>query len=131
MSDIVIIDTNILVSGLLSPYGNPAVIIRMIVSKTLRVVLESRIFYEYQIVLSRPRFQFSPDDVQALLSFLKIEGLWIVPPPVLVTLPDPSNLPFIELSYHTHAPVITGNTKHFPDDIIVMTPAEFLEGMKR
>ena len=131
MSDIVIIDTNILVSGLLSPYGNPAVIIRMIVFKTLRVVLESRIFYEYQIVLSRPRFQFSPDGVQALLSFLKIEGLWIVPPPVLVTLPDPSNHPFIELSYHTHAPVITGNAKHFPDDIIVMTPAEFLEGMKR
>lgn len=131
MNNIVIIDTNVLVSGLLSPYGNPAIIVRMIVSKTIHVVLDSRVFREYQVFLSRPKFQFPPRDIQALLSFLKTDGLWILPSPVLVNLPDPADLPFIELAYHTHAPVITGNVKHFPDDIIVMTPAEYLDGMKR
>ena len=130
MSNIVIIDTNVLVSGLLSPKENPAVIIRVVVSKTLRVVLDSRVYREYQVVLSRPRFQFPPDDIHALLSFLKTEGLWILPPPLLYSLPDPSDLPFIELSYHTHAPVITGNIKHFPESIIAMTPAEFLKRMR-
>lgn len=127
----VIIDTNILVSGLLNPYGNPAVIIRMVVSNTLRIVLDTRVYHEYQVVLRRPRFRFAPDDVQALLTFFKTGGMWIVPPPVFISLPDPSDLPFIELSYYSHAPVITGNTKHFPDDITVLTPSEFLERIKR
>jgi putative PIN family toxin of toxin-antitoxin system len=125
------ISTNILGSGLLSPYGKPAAIIRMIVSKRIRVILDTRVFREYQVVLSRPRFNFPPEDIMALLSFLKAEGSWIIPPPVHIQLPDPSDLPFIELSYHTHAPVITGNSKHFPADIVALTPVEFLEVMNQ
>ncbi|KAF5091524.1 PIN domain protein [anaerobic digester metagenome] len=126
----IIIDTNVLVSGLISPFGNPAMIIRLVVSKMVKVILDIRVFHEYQIVLNRPRFQFSPDDVQALLSFLKTEGIWIIPPPVFISLPDPSDLPFIELSYHTNAPIITGNTKHFPDNSIIMTPSEFIDKIR-
>ncbi|WP_449572574.1 hypothetical protein [Methanospirillum sp.] len=50
------------------------------------------------MVLKRPRFGFSPDDVNALLSFFKHDGLWIVPPPILKNLPDPSDRPFYELA---------------------------------
>jgi putative PIN family toxin of toxin-antitoxin system len=79
MNDIIVIDTNVLVSGLLNPQGNPATIIRMIIARTIRTILDSRIFHEYDVVLKRPRFGFSPDDVNALLSFFKQIGLWIVP----------------------------------------------------
>jgi putative PIN family toxin of toxin-antitoxin system len=127
MNNLVIIDTNVLVSGLLNPNGKPAVIIRMMITNFLLIVLDNRIFQEYRVVLSRTKFQFSPDDIEPLLSFFKTNGLWILPPPMLLHLPDPSDLPFIELAHHTHAPVITGNRKHFPDDIIVMTPSEFLQ----
>ncbi len=44
---------------------------------------------------------------------------------------DPSDLPFIELSLHTHAPIITGNVKHFPSELTVLTPADFLNEFKK
>lgn len=117
----------ILVSGLLNPHGNPPTIIRMIIARKVRIILDSRDFHEYDVVLKRPRFGFSPNDVNSLLSFFKLDGLWIVPPPVLKNLPDPSNRSFYELAYHSRVPLITGNTKHFPDDIMVMTPTEFVK----
>lgn len=43
---------------------------------------------------------------------------------------NPTDLPFIELANYIHAPVLTGNVKQFPDDIVVMTPAMFLESVK-
>lgn len=130
MNDIIVIDTHVLVSGLLSPQGNPVTIIRMILARNVQIILDSRVFHEYGEVLKRPRFGLSPDDVNALLSFFKHEGLWIVPSPVLKNLPDPSDRPFYELAVHSRVPLITGNTKHFPDDIMVMTPAEFIKSKK-
>ena len=126
MPELIILDTNILVSSLLSPQGNPSLIIRMILSQSLQIVLDRRVFHEYQIVLARPKFQFDKTRREELLTFFKYEGLWITPKPVIINLPDPSDLPFIELSLHTHAPVITGNTKHFPHDLKILTPADFI-----
>ena len=131
MNDIVVLDTNVLVSGLISPHGNPATIIRMILAKKVRIILDSRVFQEYESVLKRPKVGFSPDDIQALLSFFKHEGMWIVPPPVLNNLPDPSDRPFFELAHHTIVPLITGNVRHFPEGIIAITPAEYIGKLKK
>ena len=128
MNNYVIIDTNVLISALLSPYGNPATILKLVTSQTLHPIVETRIYQEYQNVLSRPRFKFSAEDIQAVLILFKNEGLWIVPPPILDDVPDPSDLPFIELAYHTRAPVITGDAKHFPDDILVLNRENYLKG---
>jgi uncharacterized protein len=131
MGDLVVVDTNILVSALLSPYGNPATILRLILSGSLRIVLDSRVFQEYCSVLSRPKFSFTREQRDDILMFLKTEGFWIVPSPVFLDLPDPFDLPFIELSYHTGAPVITGNIRHFPSDSNVITPTDFLIRYKK
>lgn len=58
MNDIVVLDTNVLVSGLISPHGNPATIIRMILAKKVRIILDSRVFQEYESVLKRPKVGF-------------------------------------------------------------------------
>ncbi|MFH0968489.1 MAG: putative toxin-antitoxin system toxin component, PIN family [Methanobacteriota archaeon] len=126
MADLIIVDTNVLVSALLSPRGNPSLILRMILSESLRIVLDRRVYQEYRVVLSRPKFSFDEVRREALLTFLKNEGFWITPKPVFLEISDPSDLPFIELSLHTHAPVITGNTKHYPCDLNILTPAEFI-----
>lgn len=131
MNDFIVIDTNVLVSGLINPHGNPATIIRMVITKKVRIILDSRVFHEYESVLKRPRFGFCPDDIQALLLFFKHEGMWIVPPPVLNNLPDPSDRPFFELAYHSKVPLITGNVRHFPEGIIVVTPAKYIEKLKK
>jgi hypothetical protein len=45
-------------------------------------------------------------------------------------IPDPGDLPFIEVSRHANVPVVTGNFRHFRDKgVAVMTPAQFLSEM--
>ncbi|GHU65712.1 hypothetical protein AGMMS49983_13900 [Clostridia bacterium] len=56
MTDIIVVlDTNILVSALLSPLGNPAKIYRMFLTENLKVAYSSEIISEYKDVLFRPR----------------------------------------------------------------------------
>ncbi len=54
----IVLDTNVLVSGLLTPYGAAAEIVRLIASGVLSVCYDTRILLEYQEVLARPKFQF-------------------------------------------------------------------------
>jgi len=39
----------------------------MIISKRIRVILDTRVFHEYEVVLSRPGFNFPPEDILALI----------------------------------------------------------------
>ncbi|HXL73081.1 MAG TPA: putative toxin-antitoxin system toxin component, PIN family, partial [bacterium] len=63
---IVVLDTNVLVSGLLSPYGPPGEIVRMVSSRALSLCFDARIISEYAEVLTRPKFPFRRDAVEAL-----------------------------------------------------------------
>ena len=49
----VVLDTNVLVSGLLSPYGSPGEIVRRLAAGELTPCLEVRILVEYREVLLR------------------------------------------------------------------------------
>lgn len=51
----VVLDTNIFVSALISPMGNPAKIYRMFFTGAISLVYSADIFEEYQDVLHRPR----------------------------------------------------------------------------
>lgn len=123
----IILDTNVLVSGMLSSRGAPAGILNLIVNGSVIVVLDTRIFDEYADVLGRKKFGFPDDAVQEILTFFRREGLFTTPRPVTCTLPDPGDLPFIEVSLHTRVPIVTGNARHFKGSgAVVLTPAEFL-----
>ncbi|MBE0618826.1 MAG: putative toxin-antitoxin system toxin component, PIN family, partial [Proteobacteria bacterium] len=58
---IIVLDTNVLVAGLLSPFGPPGQIARMVSSEDLHLCVDARILSEYAEVLRRPRFGFAPD----------------------------------------------------------------------
>jgi putative PIN family toxin of toxin-antitoxin system len=123
----IVLDTNVLVSGLLSSRGAPAGILNLVVNGNVTLVLDTRIFDEYADVLGREKFGFPSDAVQEILTFIRREGLFTTPQPVSCRTPDPGDVPFIEVSLHTGALVVTGNTRHFRGSgTIVMTPAEFL-----
>ncbi len=53
----------------------------------------------------------------------------VSPSPLKTKLPDPSDLPFLEVAASEGVPIITGNKKHFESaaGIKIFTPAEFLE----
>jgi len=123
----IVLDTNVLVSGLLSSRGAPAGILNLVVNGNPVLVLDTRIFDEYTNVLGRKKFCFPPDAVQEILAFIRREGRFTLPRPVTCRIPDPGDLPFIEVSLHAGVPVVTGNTRHFKGSgAVVMTPAEFL-----
>lgn len=128
----VVVDTNVLVAGLLSPFGPPGEIVRMIASGAVRVCLDARILTEYADVLGRPKFQFEAEQVQTLLEQIRMDGLSVAGTPLASRLPDRTDEPFLETALAGDAAcLITGNSKHFPatkrQGMIVLSPAEFLD----
>jgi putative PIN family toxin of toxin-antitoxin system len=128
----VVLDTNVLVSGLLSPFGTPARVLDLLTSGLLIPLFDDRILQEYTEVLARPRFGFAADDVSTLLTYLRMHGELVVAPPLDVDLPDPADLPFLEVAAAAGArAVVTGNARHFlarrgAHDAEVWSPAELL-----
>ena len=131
---IVVVDTNVLVSGLLSPHGAPARVIDLLTTGDLRLAHDDRIAAEYRQVLARPRFGFQAEAVTHLLDLLFTEGLPLVARPLPAALPDPTDRPFIEVAAEAGAPLITGNLKHFPPKacagIEVLSPAAFIQAWR-
>lgn len=132
----VVVDTNVLVAGLLSPFGPPGEIVRMIASGALRVCYDARILTEYDEVLARPRFKLNPEHIQALLDQIKAEGLSIAGRPLPAKLPDPADEPFLETACEGKVEcLITGNLKHFPprkrQGVAVLSPREFLDRYRK
>ena len=131
----IVLDTNVLVSGLLSPFGPPGEIVRMVSSGELALCLEARILSEYGDVLRRPKFAFREDGVAALLHFVEYRGRPVASSPLPEHLPDPSNEPFLEVALAGGADcLVTGNLAHFPpqlrQEVAVLSPGEFMSAYR-
>ena len=128
----VVIDTNVLVSGVLNPHGPPGRIVDALLSGTITVLHDDRILSEYREVLLRPHLRLSHSDVEILLAFIESSGEHISAWALSPGLPDPDDLPFLEVATTGGADaLITGNAKHFKPGrgsrrALVISPAEFL-----
>jgi putative PIN family toxin of toxin-antitoxin system len=126
----IVLDTNVLVSGLLSPHGAPARILNLVVNGDVLLVLDSRVFSEYSDVLKRKKFSFPPEAVDEILPYIRNEGVFIAPNPLHTGIPDPYDLPFAEVAASANVPVVTGNLRHFKGSgVTVMTPKEFVDAI--
>jgi len=128
----VVVDTNVLVSGLLSPFGPPGTIVALVAAGRLRLCYDGRILAEYADVLRRPGFAFAQEDVDALLPQLEAVGELTSPMPLPIPLPDPDDEPFLEVAVAALADrLLTGNIQHFParsrQNVQVVTPREFVD----
>ena len=124
-----VIDTNVLVSALLSPNGCPAAILDHILNGSIVMCYDSRIISEYQEVLLRPKFGFDKKAVMQVINFIIDSGLSIVPAPIREIFHDENDRPFYEVAISAEAYLVTGNTKHFPKSSIVLVPQEFLNSI--
>lgn len=123
----VVIDTNVLVSALWSKDGTCAKILYKVLNYELTVVYDQRILHEYKIVLERPKFLFTKDEVKTLLDFIKNEGICIVAKPLDMKFIDESDKKFYEVAKTLDCKIITGNKKHFPDDENIIQPNELIK----
>lgn len=129
-----VVDTNVVVSGILSPHGPPATVLRALLSGRAILCYDERILDEYRDVLTRGKFAFDPDVVGELLGFLEAAGERVLSEPLRLHLPDPADAVFIEVARSAGADcVVTGNLRHFPPDsrqgCRVATPRELLEDL--
>ena len=132
----IVLDTNVLVAGLLSPFGPCAKIVRMLSSGDLTLYLDSRILSEYNEVLRRSKFRFQIDKVVALLDYIENQGHIVASSPLSDLLPDSGDEPFLEVAVAGQAIcLVTGNQAHFPpkqcQGIKVLSPSDFLTFYRR
>jgi len=130
-----VLDLNVLVSGLICPFGPPGQIMDMIRAESLQPVVDDRILAEYHAVLHRPRLQryFDSAEVEHILKFLQTDAHGVVCTPTGRYLPDPRDIAFLETALTSGDILITGNLKQFPADSVspasVLSPAQFIHHM--
>ena len=125
-----VIDTNVIVSAMFT--YNPESPTKLILDHILRgeviPLYVDEIISEYQDVLSREQFFFKPENVASVIN--AIERFGINPGRKDAEgkeFPDPKDIVFYEVALSKEGSfLVTGNTKHFPKEPIVVTPAEFL-----
>lgn len=129
-----VLDTNVVVSGLIKEKGACAQILRLAFSGHLALCVDERILQEYEAVLPRPRFHMPPADVKNVLALIRFRAERTIPSPLRVEIPDRSDLPFLETAASAQALLVTGNARHFPRHqragVVVMTPSEFLDFLR-
>jgi putative PIN family toxin of toxin-antitoxin system len=130
---IVVLDTNVLVSGLMSPENPPGRIIDFLRAGDISLAIDDRIIAEYSAVLAREYFRkyFTVSEKDLILDFIAHDSIRVLCTQGVHGLPDPDDTCFLEVALAAKAPLITGNAKHFPlhlrQGAEVCTPAEFLQ----
>ncbi len=91
-----VIDTNILVSALLSKNESAATVQVMVqlLSGRITPVYSNEIIAEYREVLSRKKFQFPTEQIGYFLRAIEKFGILVDPTPTGMILPDMKDLPF-------------------------------------
>lgn len=129
---IIVLDTNVLVAGLLDPFGPPGRILDLVLAGDVQLAYDDRILAEYRAVLARDKFGFDPTAVDAVLAYIETTGCPITAPPLNIEWPDPDDTPFLEVAQAAQvAALVTGNPRHYPTPsrlgVTVTTPAQFIE----
>ncbi len=131
-----VIDTNVLVSAMLSSKCDAATVLvveRMLAGEIIPVY-SKEIIAEYRGVLTRKKFGFDTGLVNYLVSSIEKYGIFVEPEKQDVVLPDMKDLPFYEVVMQKrddNAYLVTGNIKHFPVEPFVVTPAKLIEIIDR
>lgn len=132
----IVLDTNVLVAGLLSPFGACGEIVLMVSSGEITLSFNAHILAEYDEVLRRPKFNFDEEKITALLGYIAHCGQAVATSPLANSLPDPDDETFLETTMASRAAcLVTGNQNHFPAELclgtMIYSPREFLNFYKK
>lgn len=127
-----VVDTNVLISALLSKNEDSATV------KVMNAVFDGRIIplyhrdilAEYAEVLHRKKFHFDEKLIWTVLEAVRQFGVEVFPQPTGEILADMDDLIFYEVAMEKRedgAYLVTGNQKHYPVRSFIVTPAEMME----
>jgi uncharacterized protein len=122
----VVIDTNIIVSALLSPRGLSARLLNLVLEKKIIIVYDNNILFEYSDVLNREKFKLDKELVNIIINFIAKEGEYKTAEFQNIKFNDEDDKAFYELYRNEDVDfLITGNKKHFPDEKKIVTVRNF------
>jgi putative PIN family toxin of toxin-antitoxin system len=127
-----VLDTNVVVSGLLQPKGNPAQVLALVLAGSVQICYDQRVLAEYAEVLARPRFKFDQRRVREVLIKIEADGSAVDATAERdLDLPDPDDEPFLAVALAGQADyLVTGNLADYPVErrrgCAVVSPAEFV-----
>jgi uncharacterized protein len=130
-----VIDTNILVSGLIRKQGLPGQVLRRLRDGDFSIIYSVPIMVEVVDVLSRPqiqrKYQVMSDDITALIYLVRLRGELVSPNRKIDTCRDPKDNRFLEAAIEGNADMIVSGDKDLLDmvdfeTIPIISTAEFL-----
>lgn len=96
----IVLDTNVLVAGLLTPFNAPGRVLDAVLAGQVRLLYDDRILAEYG------------------------DGQAVVAPPLGIALPDPDGAMFVEVAVAGRAEaIVTGNPRPFPPTRAMGSPS--------
>ncbi len=126
----VVLDTNVVVSGLLHQKGAPASILDAATSKQFRCYISESLLDEYREVLTRAYLELDRHRAARFIGDLREVAIFVVPRRKVAVARDPDDDRVLECALEARADFIaTGNIRDFPvqfHGIRVVTPRDFL-----
>ena len=130
---LIVLDTNVLVSGMLNPKGAPGKIVDLILNNQIQVACDNRILGEYEEVLTRPELRLDQIKVFAAIDCIELSGKLIESQSLSKEgYTDPDDIMFAEVFITSSADsLVTGNLRHYKplleQNASVLSPTQFLE----
>lgn len=125
-----VIDTNVIVSGLLKSTGPPAAVLDLGFAKQFRWYISEPILADYGTVLVRTRLGINPRRTAEFLGDLRKVAVLVTPTRELRECTDENDNKFLECALEARADyIVTGNVRHYQpqfQDIRVIPPRQFL-----
>jgi putative PIN family toxin of toxin-antitoxin system len=130
-----VIDTDVLVSGLIRRQGPPAAVLRALADNRFTAVYSTEMLVELVEVLSRDRFRtkyhIETDDIATLIQLLRLRGELVIPADAVVACRDPKDDKFLSAALADAADcIVSGDGDLLAlspfEGIPVLRPAEFV-----
>lgn len=124
-----VIDTNVIVSALISKHSDSAtvLVLESIFHDIVTPLYNDEILNEYNTVLRRSKFNFSENRIKTTLETIAAKGIHSERLNSGEILPDPKDMVFYEVALcKEDSFLVTGNIKHFPKKPFIVTPSEML-----
>ena len=128
----VVIDTNVLVSAILSKESDSPVVkvLNLLFANEIQLFYNDDIMNEYKDVLHRKKFNFDTSLIKYIIDTIEENGIKVIAKKIDIELMDEKDKPFYELVMDESikdGKLITGNIRHFPSHTKIVTPREFIE----
>lgn len=126
-----VIDTNVLLSALLSKSEDSATVrvLNAVFDGIIIPLYHQDILFEYNEVFHREKFHLQEEVIQTILESIKQYGVEVFPQPTGAVLIDMDDLIFYEVAMDKRdngAYLVTGNQKHYPFRDFIVTPTEMM-----